>query len=214
MANRPVFIPSYEGRALVRECLVNFKWSSGFAESQKKKNVAALHAAAKSGGMGRILEISSKSDEAVGRRLSAFSLKVEIEGVEYPLESVYQGSKVFEKMGPFPKIFEYTPRDAKRFIRELDGGNLIRFELESRRYPLAPKNAFYDWLYICALAKHVDWISENVLYDAYTDIEFNPEKQINCQARAFAEFKSLAAKSQVEMVVQNFTHFTSMLSPI
>jgi hypothetical protein len=214
VANRPVFIPNYDGALLVQERFFDFTWSSGFAESQKKKNVAALHAAAKRSGIERILEISSKSDKEVGRRLSAFSLKVEIEGAEYPLESVYQGSKVFDTCGPSPEIFDYEPREAKRYVRALDCGRLIGFELEGERYPLVPKNAFYDWLYIRALAKHVDWIDKNVSYDAYTDIEFNPEKQVNCQARAFAEYKSLAAKSELEVAIRDFRNFASMLSPI
>ena len=188
MAQRPEFIPNYRGAPLVQERFFDFDWSSGFAESQKKKNVAALHRAAMRNGIERILEISTKSDEKVGRRLSAFSLKIEIEGSEYPLESVYQGSKVFERCGPFPEIFGYEPREAKRYVREIDCGRLTAFELEGRRYPLIPKNAFYDWLYIRSLFKHAEWISENVSYDAYTDFEFNPEKQVNCQARAFAEY--------------------------
>lgn len=214
MARRPIFIPNFDGALLVQERCFEFAWSSGFAESQKKKNVTALHAAAKRSGVERILEISSKSEEKIGRRLSAFSLKVQIEDAEYPLESVYQGSKVFETCGPFPDIFDYEPREAKRYVRALNCGRLIGFELEGDHYPLSPKNAFYDWLYIRALAKHVDWINENVSYDAYTDIEFNPEKQVNCQARAFAEYKSLAAKSELEASIRDFKHFASMLPPI
>jgi hypothetical protein len=214
VASRPVFLPVYSGPSLVEERFFDFAWSSGFAESQKKKNVAALHAAAKRNGIDRILEISTKSDEKVGRRLSAFSLKIDLEGVEYPLESVYQGSKVFERCGPFSNIFGYEPREAKRHTRELDCGRLIGFELLGRRYPLTPKNAFFDWLYIRALAKHADWIDENISYDAFTDIEFNPERQVNCQARAFAEYKSLTAKSELQASAHDFRHFASMLPPI
>lgn len=214
MASRPVFIPNYHGTRLVEERFFDFPWSSGFAESQKKKNIAALHAAAQRSGIERILEISSKSDDKVGRRLSAFSLKIELNGTEYPLESVYQGSKVFKTCGPNPEIFDLEPREAKRYVRELDCGRLIGFELGGKRYPLNPKNAFYDWLYIRALAEHVDWIVENVTYNAFTDIEFNPEKQVNCQARAFAEYKSLAAKSELDTAVQDYQHFASLLSPI
>jgi hypothetical protein len=214
VANRPIFIPNYEGTLLVQERLFEFRWSSGFAEIQKKKNVKALHEAAKNNGYERILEISSKSEERVGRRLSAFSLMLSISGTEFPLESVYQGSKVFENKGPFPDIFSYEPREAKKYIREADRGRLIAFELEGQRYPLSPKSAFYDWLYIRALATHVDWINDNVSYDAYTDIEFNPEKQVNCQARAFAEFKSLAAKSEIDAVVKDFQHLASKLQSI
>ena len=41
MAHRPVFIPNYSGALLVQERFFDFSWSPGFAESQKKKNVAA-----------------------------------------------------------------------------------------------------------------------------------------------------------------------------
>lgn len=211
MASRPVFAPNDSGSFLIQECAVDFVWSPGMAESQKKKNVAALHEAARGLGFRRLLEISSKSDEEIGRRLSAFSLKIGIDGAEYPLESVYQGSKVFEKAGPFPEIFSWEPRDAKRFMRENDHGRLIGFELGGCRYPLNPKNAFYDWLYIRALAKHAAWIQQNVCYDGYTDIEFNPKKQVNCQARAFAEFKSLALRYKLEVAAQNFNEFAVLL---
>lgn len=214
MATRPVFIPNLDGVLLAQERFFEFNWASGFAESQKKKNVVALHAAAKRTGIKNILEISSKSEDKVGRRLSAFSLKIELNGYDYPLESVYQGAKVFELRGPFPEIFDFEPREAKRFIRELSYGRLLGFELEGKRYPLSPKNAFYDWLYIRALAGHSAWIEDNIHYDGYTDIEFNPEKQVNCQARAFAEFKSLAARSKLDAAVTDFDYFASILPSI
>lgn len=214
MANRPVFLPVFEGRNLVQERAFDFPWASGFAEVQKKKNIIALHDAARRHGIESILEISSKSAEELGKRLSAFSLKVPIGNTKHPLESVYQGSKVFEKGGPFPEIFDLPPREAKRFIRDKDRGKLIRFELGGRRFPLSPKSAFYDWLYIRALVEHADWIARNVHYDAFTDIEFNPAKQVNCQARAFAEYLSLLSRSKLKDAAENFEEFADMLSPV
>ena len=214
MARRPVFLSTEEGPHLVREWHVEFRWSSGFAEVQKKKNVHALHNAAQAAGIDELLEISSKSDVEVGRRLSAFSLKVEIDGEKIPLESMYQGSKVFRDSGPFPKIMELTPREAKHYIRENAKGELIGFRLFKEDYPINPKNAFYDWLYIRALVGHSEWIKEKVAYSAFTDIEFNPQRQINCQARAFAEYLSLQKRSKLHEAAQDFTYFASLLSPI
>ena len=214
MATRPVFLPHYQGESLVEEREFEFPWSPGFAEVQKKKNVSALHDAARRQGIEKILEISSKSEEEIGRRLSAFSLKVPIGVSKFPLESVYQGSKVFEGGGPFPEIFGFSPREAKRYIRDGNFGKLIRFELDGRRFPLSPKNAYYDWLYIRALADHADWIRKNVRYEAFTDIEFNPSKQINCQARAFAEFLSLLNRSKLKPAVEDFDEFVGMLKAI
>lgn len=214
MANRPVFLPVFNGRELVQERVFDFPWASGFSEVQKKKNIVSLHETAKRYGVENILEISTKSAEKLGRHLSAFSLKVYVGDEKFPLESVYQGAKVFEKSGPFPEIFDMPPREAKRFIRENDRGRLIRFELEGKRFPLSPKNAFYDWLYIRALVDHSDWISRNVKYDAFTDIEFNPAKQVNCQARAFAEYLSLLSRSKLQDAADDFETFADMLSPI
>ena len=214
MASRPVFLPAFNGPQLVHERSFDFPWAPGFAEVQKKKNVSALHNAAKRHGIEKILEISSKSEEELGKRLSAFSLKVPLSTGKFPLESVYQGSKSFEKRGPFPEVFRMTPREAKRFIRETNAGNLVRFELEGKRFPLSPKNAFYDWLYIRALVEHADWIEKNVHYDGFTDIEFNPAKQVNCQARAFAEFLSLLSRSKLQEAANDFDAFAEMLSVV
>ena len=81
-------------------------------------------------------------------------------------------------------------------------------------YPLSPKNAFYDWLYIRALAKYSEWINRKVDYEAFTDIEFNPAKQVNCQARAFAEYLSLIARGKLQGAVSDFDYFSTMLSPV
>jgi hypothetical protein len=214
MASRPVFIPEYQGRNLVEERNFEFKWAPGFAEIQKKKNIASLHSAALSGGVSHILEISSKSDDELGRRLSAFSLKIEIGNEKYPLESVYQGSKVFSNSGPFPEIFQLDPRSAKRFIRDLGEINLIGFNFNRTPYPLYPKNAFYDWLYIRSLIDHSDWIKRKVEHAAFTDIEFNPTKQVNCQARAFATYLSLSSRGELQSAASDFDYFSSMLSPV
>jgi hypothetical protein len=78
MANRPIFVPCCKGSNLVEERVFDFKWASGFAEIQKKKNISSLHSEAKRYGINNILEISTKSDEEIGRRLSAFSLKIKL----------------------------------------------------------------------------------------------------------------------------------------
>ena len=214
MAFRPVFVPRYSGPSLVEERSFEFPWSPGFSPAQKKRNIIALHQEARRHGLQPILEISSKSDDKVGRRLSAFSLKIEVGSMKYTLESVYQGSKVFEHGGPFNHLFALPPRDAKRYIRGTDSGNLTGFRFVGRTYPLSPKNAFYDWLYIRSLSEHADWIGRNILYEAFTDIEFNPQKQVNCQARAFAEYMSLLRRNKLPEAAEDFDRFSLMLNPV
>jgi len=114
LAARPVFVPQEKGELLVSEVPIEFKWNPGMADSQKKKNIAALHAAAKSRNLERLLEISSKSDDEVGRRLSAFSLKYKVGNREIFLECAYQGSKVFRHGGPYTDIFTPLPGASTR----------------------------------------------------------------------------------------------------
>ena len=214
MAHRPVFLPLYHGPRLVEERIFSIKWAPGFSETQKRKNIHSLHSQARLHGIRRVLEISSKSDTRVGKRLSAFSLKIHLEEGTFPLESVYQGSKVFQQSGPFTQIFEMAPRDAKKYIRSLECGTLTEFRLSGQSYPLSPKNAFYDWLYIRSIRDHADWIEKNVDYDAFTDIEFNPIKQVNCQARAFSEYLSLMKRGILNAAADDFDYFVTMLNPL
>ena len=69
-------------------------------------------------------------------------------------------------------------------------------EVNVARWPsgeLAGKTFFYDWLYIHTLAQEGNAaLAEGILaYDAFTDIEFNPKRSINCQAEAAAMFVML-----------------------
>lgn len=214
MATRPIFVPQREGRNLVVEVPIEFKWNPGMAPSQKKKNVVALHEAAQCRGLDRLLEISSKSEDEVGRRLSAFSLKLPIGDQTISLECAYQGSKVFRNGGPYTDLFDALPKEAKRDPRLRDSGQLIEFEFMGEKYPLSPKSAFYDWLYIRSLCAHQSWIIENVSYQGYTDIEFNPKKSVNCQARAFAEFIALTYRGDLTRAADEFSYFSSLLPAI
>src|SRR5713101_1701198 len=146
MAERPIFIPAPDSPELVKELMIRLTWHPGFAVSQKKKNILALHESAARAGYAPLLEISTKSEEKVGQRLSAFNLKVQSHLGELPLESAFQGSKVFERGGPFTDLYEADVRDAKRDLRLRESGRLTGFKFENLSFPLEPKTVFYDWL--------------------------------------------------------------------
>ena len=76
MADRPIFLARTDGHRLVDERSVTFLWHKGMAPSQKKKNIVELHRAAAQIGLTPLLEVSTKSEELVGQRLSAFNLKI------------------------------------------------------------------------------------------------------------------------------------------
>lgn len=212
MAKRPAFIPMSEGACFVSQHDFEFQWHPGFSLAQKQRNINALHDAAAAAGYGRVLEISTKSPDEIGRRLSAFNLAVTLEdGTTIPLECAFQGSKVFEHGGPFIDLYNAVPRVAKRDPRLHESGTLVEFLLGSQRMPRTPPTAFYDWLYInVVLRSHID-LSTIRSYDGFTDIEFNSRKSLNCQARACAQFVSMSRRKLLDEKPMSVDRYLELL---
>lgn len=197
MARRPVYLPQLEGHLLVRTEMVEFQWVAGMAASQKKKSINSLHDAAIIEGLcTRPLEVSSKSTVTTGIALSAFNLSSSSpkSGREFTVETAFQSSKVFDSDGPFRDLLYSSSFNAKKDRRLQESGRLQYFDHFGVRWELEPKTAFYDWLYINTLARNEELIDEVRGYDAFTDIEFNPERSINCQAYSLALFKALQGR--------------------
>ncbi len=190
MTTRPFFSPKLDSIG-VEESFVSFAWSPGFAISQKQKNVDALHAAilAKHPRC-KPLEVSSKSLDDIGVKLSAFNLSIPFRGENCSVESIFQASKVFEFSGPFPDLYTHDSREVRGFVRGNAKGALVAFEANGTRWPLNPTRAFYDWIYIKALVRNPELANAVMNFDCFTDIEFNPRKSLNCQAYAVALYRS------------------------
>jgi hypothetical protein len=194
MAIRPIFSPSLTGKLLVVTRHVEFEWFPGMAMIQSRKSIASLHQAARDQtGVREVLEISSKSPAELGVRLSAFNLMIRTikQEREFSLECAYQSSKVFERGGPFIDLLNVKSIEAKRDPRLNKHGRLVKFRFFGVDWPLVPRTAFYDWLYINALHKHPELVEQVLKYRAFSDIAFNPERSINCQAYAAALYVSL-----------------------
>ena len=208
MARRPVFVPEPDGHGLVRETLVEFEWHPGFSVAQKQRSIRALHDAVRhSPQHQRILEVSTKGEEPLGRQLSAFELQKTLpdDGFRTCLEAAFQASKVFLDGDQSTQLSElYRNRDArdvKRIMRPWQSIPLTHFRFGTEEWPLEPKSAFYDWLYVRALCEHErsDEIQREIAqYDGFTDIEFNPRKSFNCQARSCALFVALTKRSALD----------------
>lgn len=212
MAERPIFVPDLNAPGLVREIPLSIAWHGGFAPVQKKKNIQELHQAAAGAGFTLLLEISTKSDLDLGKRLSAFYLKVTSRTLgDIPLECAYQGSKVFENGGPYTDLYGVDVRTAKRDLRLKESGRLRAFRFDGFDFPLEPKTVFYDWLYISTIFPHREWLRDHLKrFSAFTDIEFNPAKSINCQARSCALFISLMKLNILEESMHSPAEFIAM----
>ena len=193
MANRPVF-RTWKKNPFVARSFVEFEWFSGFSKAQKQRSIQSLHENFKRQFPGQeVLEISSKSMQEGGCDLSAFSLSMYVESVgrKVPVENIYQASKVFKMGGPYTDLLLMSPKDAKRDERLKNSGKFMAYEFEGKRYPITPTHLFYDYIYMKALSENPVLAKIVLSYDAFTDIEFNPDRQLNCQARAAAKYKSL-----------------------
>ncbi len=194
MARRPVFLPRTD-RPGVLTVTASFQWHPGFARVQKRRCVEGLHAAAREQGVFNPLEISGSSKSDLGRRLSAFSLTVDhpVAGL-VPLECAFQAGKVFSRGGPYSELLHVAPGEARRDPRLRTSGELLHFVLGGRIVPRKPVTLFYDWLYLGALHALPAEIREQIaMHDGFTDIHFNPERSLYCQASAAALFLSLRA---------------------
>jgi len=211
MASRPIFIATSMPGRFVKEVSLDFAWSSGFSVTQKKKNILALHEAARQRGLAPILEVSTKSEDLLGQRLSAFSLKLNTPAGELTIESAFQGSKVFEGGGPYTDLYMLDSRSAKSDSRLKNSGRLIGFDFFGQRWPLDPKTCFYDWLYLSALKPHKEFLKRLYQYEGFSDIEFNPERSINCQARTCALLVSLLKLDLLERALLSQNDFISFV---
>lgn len=220
-AEHPVFMvrKQADGSLALEERTFHFNFAPGLSPTQKKKNIIALQAVAKKeAGLKNILEISSKSEDEIGRKLGAFSLTLTIKEGEYFLESIFQGSKILKnpvtdkQEGPFPNIFKEAAHNARKQIEGYQEENkldIYGYYLDKVHYPSGPGSVFYDWLYLRALIQHETWIKEDLHghYDAYTDIEYNPKSRIACQARSFAIAQILISRQELHKAANDFKYF-------
>ena len=203
MATRPVFL-SFSEYTYVKRIDTEFEFCPGFSMQQKKRSVSNLHNAWRRSKTEPILEVSRVSDSSIGRSLSAFNLPVILEdGRKSCVECLFQGSKCFEKGGPYHDLYYGSPFDAKKDMRLRESGRLTAFVTAEEKFPLDPQTYFYDWIYVNALAQNKELHKEILSYNAFTDIMFNPQKQINCQAEAVAIFAGLMRSGRLEYAIRD-----------
>lgn len=214
MANRPAFFVNLNSAEHIKTKNFDFEWYAGFSINQKRKSIQSLHESIlyKYPKL-KILEVSTKSENELGEKLSAFNLMIHGKNnLAISVESAFQGSKVFEYGGPFTDIYTKSSKEAKKDPRIRNSGEIIAFKFFSREFELEPKTFFYDWLYINALCLYPNLIQQVLEYDAFTDIEFNPEKSINCQAKSLALFVSLYKKGLLYETIKSKDAFKKAIS--
>lgn len=211
MAERPVFIakktyPFYD------EVFVSFKYYAGFALVQKRRNIEGIHEAFhKLYPDLKVLEASSKAPTELGTSLSPFYLTSELDGQSYPVENIFQASKVFQNGGPFLSLLDLSAIKAKTTSLTKTKGALLYYEYDGHRYPVDPRGWFYDWIYMNALKSQPELAADAMQYDAFTDIAFNPKTGATCQAKALAIYKGLLEKGKLDETLSSLPVFLKTL---
>lgn len=181
MAKRPIFISEKK----IIEIDIEFKWYPGFSIIQKQKSIRSLHDNfIKQHPKHKVLEVSTKSQEELGRNLSAFNLKNK-DGKT--VEELYQIGKVFKDDIQIDEDSYSNVQELRKRIKSMESP-IKYFKYENVIIDINPPTLFYDWLYIKVLLDNKELTKQlkDNGFDSFTDIEFNPVKQINCQARALA----------------------------
>ena len=147
------------------------------------------------------LDVSTASRQKLGRELSAFNLTIG----GRPVESLYQGSKVFVNNMQYTELYDYTPVEAKKYIGLKASYPIEEFKLDGITYPAEPTTLFFDWLYLRGVCAKYGSRLDLYNYDAFTDIQ-SSVTGIACQARSVAIYKLLQLQGRLG-IVNDFNKF-------
>ena len=133
-------------------------------------------------------------------------------GNKYSVESLFQSSKVFKNYGRVNQDLDLDAKAVKRQVRSIEvNDKLIEFDFLGVKFPLLPRTYFYNWLYVNALFQNTELSNFILQYDAFTDINFNPNKSINCQAEACSIFLYLAKNSLLNDSIRSPKKFLELV---
>ena len=187
MAIRPIYISTNIPDTPFMKVDISFEWIKGMSYKQKcKRRDSMLKAIAnmKLYNIDSVLEVSTKSNKELGVNLSALNLTIPLKsGKVKTVEEIYQASKIL---------------DSNNHIKEFRFHNTV-FEKD-------PYSMYYDYIYMLGLYMHKEYHEELSKYSIFTDIEFNPNKQLNTQARAAAIWNTLY-RNNMTKIIENQDEF-------
>ena len=187
MATRPIYISTGIPEKPFIKKDIEFVWVKGMSKSQKMKRRDSLHnaiAKTKLYPMNEVLEISTKSNIELGINLSALNLTIKFpSGKEETVEKIYQSSKVLD-----------------------ENSKIIEFKYNNTIFEKDPYSMYYDYIYMLGLYMHKEYHEELAKYSIFTDIEFNPNKMLNTQARAAAIWNTLY-KNDITDIIESRDKF-------
>ena len=157
----------------------------------------------------KVLEISRGSPQSLGASLSAFNLRMDLDGARCAVESVFLASQVFPGgTGPFPKLCSQDACDVALFVGEEAGARpVVAFELGGERWNAESRTAFFFNLYLKALRDNPGLADRLMEYGAFTDTGSSPENRIASPAAAAALYVSLRRRNMLEWAMLSRENF-------
>ena len=159
----------------------DFEFFSGFSDKQKKRCICSLHKEYLKANNGKKVLEISSKSED--------KLGVDLSAFNLMLKTKSGKEVSVESAFQAGKVFE-------------NGGPYT---------DLLDVSYFYNWLYINALHLHDSFTEQLLGYNAFTDIEFNPQKSINCQAEAAAVYVSLRKQGLLDEALKNKDSFKEIV---
>lgn len=177
MAKRPIYVSTDSIDNPYIETDIEFNWIPGNTYNQKcKRRDSLINEIKKYFDINMHLEISTKSNNNLGKNLSALNLKLNNNGLILPVEKFYQDGKIY------------------------DSNEFKGYKLGDLFFDKDPYGLFYDYIYILALYQNKEYHEALKPYYFFTDIEFNPNKSINTQARSASIFKTLYDTNNIDII--------------
>lgn len=205
---------------LVYEKLVEFPWYSGFTLPQKRRGVTSLHDKARDTlGLDKILEVSTRSFDAVGRKLSPFYQRRKVPGYGGPrgvaLESLFAGVKVFARGGPYTELLDLPPTKAllNRKNTQKAQGKLRYLQLGEERFG---RISGYDYLYISTAAPTLseeEW-AELATFQGFSEITLPFANSWTCQAGSAALMAELKHRDLLDEALQSYEAFVQTVNKL
>lgn len=216
MAKRLLFSAiNLGGNITVLRKEIEFKWAGGFAKIQKIRRLENFKANLLPSINEKHMEISSGSDTVLGKSLSAFNLSFKSGDLKgFTVESVYQGSKIMDTGGPYQELYNQPSIVTKKDPRIRSAEKLIGFRLLEDDWPTTPPTGFYNYLYFLALLQNKMLINPAIKYEYFSDLEFNHEKAISCQAESLAIFFACIRVNLAEDILSDKSYFLNFIDKI
>lgn len=153
----------------------------------------------------KILEVSLFSPQIpLGTDLCPQFLCKKMESLDgmIPVESILHASKIFTGGGPYTDLFTANPLEIKNDPRLRSSGILTSYTFEGEEYPIHPRTAFFDFIYMLALVEPQNHAltRELLQYDAFCDITYQETKDFVCPARSLTIFVSLMRQGLLQKV--------------